>query len=93
MAGVVRLGDICTGHGCFPPRKSTSASNNVKINGIGAVRLGDSWAVHCCVSCHSSVSSAGSSTVKVNGKPLVRKGDAIACGSKANTCSSNVTAG
>lgn len=94
MSGVVRLGDICTGHGAFPPRKVDSASSNVVVNGKGAVRLGDHWVTHCSpASCHDSTSSKGSSTVFVNGKPLVRKSDAIACGSKANTCSSDVISG
>lgn len=46
MPGVVRLGDMSTGHGCWPGRPSIEASTNVFVNGRGVHRLGDSWAVH-----------------------------------------------
>lgn len=45
MPGATVLGDICSGHGSFPPRPVISASGNVIINGKGAVRIGD--AVDC----------------------------------------------
>jgi len=94
MPAVSRLGDICTGHGCFPPRNSTSGSNNVFINGIPAHRQSDSWATHCCgPSCHASSLAAGSSTVFVNGLELSRIGDPIACGSAVAVGSPNVFAG
>lgn len=94
MPAAVRLGDQCTGHGCFPPRVNTAASGNVFINGIGAHRVGDAWAVHCCgPSCHASTMGSGSGTVFVNGSPLARVGDSVACGSAAAQGSSNVFAG
>ena len=58
MPGVSRLGDVCTGHGCFPSRPSTGASPNVFVNGIPVHRQGDSWAPHCCVTCHGSALKA-----------------------------------
>ena len=62
----VRLGDQCTGHGCFPPRANISASGNVFINSIGAHRVGDGWAVHCCGPvCHGGSQATGSSTVNL----------------------------
>lgn len=82
MPAVTRLGDICTGHGCFPPRVNDEASDNVFINGIGAHRLGDHWVTHCCtIICHDAVAAEGSSTVFINGKAAVRIGDMISCGS------------
>lgn len=95
MAAVVRLGDICTGHGCYPPRANVNASPNVKVNGIGAHRVGDAWAVHGCGTCtpHGSSQGSGSSTVFVNGMPLARVGDNVACGSSNATGSGNVFAG
>lgn len=89
-----RLNDMCTGHGCFPPRKNISASNNVFINGRGAVRVGDQWEVHCCDdSCHSSQQAVGSRSVFVNAQPLARVGDMIMCGSRVATGSGDVFAG
>lgn len=95
MPGVVRLGDNCTGHGCYPPRANSSASGNVIINGLGAHRVGDSWLPHGCGVCvpHGSVQASGSSSVNANGMPLARIGDSIACGSSNATGSGNVIAG
>lgn len=94
MPSVTRLGDTCTGHGCFPPRASTSGSPNVFINGIPAHRNGDGWAVHCCEDkCHDGTMAGGSSSVFVNGKPLARIGDSVSCGSASGQGSPNVFAG
>lgn len=93
MAGVVRLGDKCTGHDGYPPRSNITASPNVFINGKGVHRQGDKWAVHCKKSCHDGVLVRGSSTVFVNGKQIARKGDPINCGSRTKECSSDVFSG
>ena len=98
MPGIARLGDICTGHGCFPPRPNTSASSNVFVNGRGVHRRGDSWGVHCkpcgrCSCCHRSVLVGGSSSVYVNGRSAGRLGDPVACRSMCATGSPNVGAG
>lgn len=96
MPATARLGDTCTGHGCWPPRPSTGGSPNVFINGQPAHRQGDAWAAHTCPSIpetHASTLAGGSSTVFVNGLPLGRIGDAVACGSAVATGSPNVFAG
>lgn len=94
MPAVSRLGDMCTGHGCFPPRPSTGGSGNVFVNGIPVHRQGDGWATHCCgPSCHASVLASGSGSVFVNGKAIARIGDPVACGSAVSQGSSNVFAG
>lgn len=90
MAAVTRLGDFCSGHGCWPPRQNISASSNVFVNGKGVHRLGDGWAVHCCKSsCHPGIASEGSQSVFVNGLPVVRIGDGVSCGSVAAQGSSD----
>ncbi|WP_313453326.1 PAAR domain-containing protein [Stutzerimonas nitrititolerans] len=94
MPAVVRLGDVCSGHGSFPSRPNISASPNVRINRKGAHRVGDAWAVHCDpTSCHGGVEATGSGTVRVNGKPLARVGDQVDCGSTCAQGSPNVFAG
>lgn len=94
MPAAVRFGDQCTGHGCFPPRVNTGASEDVFINGIGAHRTGDGWSVHCCgIPCHGSTMGPGSGTVFVNGSRLARVGDPVNCGSAAAQGSPNVFAG
>lgn len=93
MPGVVRLGDACSGHGCWPPRPNITASVDVFTNGIGTHRLGDAWAVHCCEECHPGITIAGSSSVFVNGVAVARLGDAVDCGSVCMVCSIDVFAG
>lgn len=92
MPACVRLTDLCTGHGCFPSRPNISASPNVFHNSLGAHRIGDGWAVHCCVTCHGSVQASGSPNVFINGIPQARIGDSVACGSRNMTGSPNVFA-
>lgn len=87
---VTRLGDLCNGHDSCPPRPSTSASENVFVNGIGAHRKNDTWAEHCS---HTSVLESGSPSVYVNGRALGRVGDPIACGSVVAEGSDNVFSG
>lgn len=95
MAAAARLGDFCTGHGCWPPRTGISASNNVFINGIRAHRLNDAWNVHCCPSdgCHAGAVASGSASVFINGRPAARIGDSISCGSLIAMGSPNVDIG
>jgi len=94
MAAATRLGDRCTGHGCWPPRPSTGSSSTVFINGIGAHRQGDGWATHCCgPACHASTLAQGSASVFVDGRALGRIGDPVACGSRVAQGSPNVFAG
>lgn len=94
MPAVTRLGDVCTGHGCWPPRPSVQASPNVYANGIAVHRQTDGWAVHCCgPACHASVLAQGSATVFANGLELGRIGDPVACGSAVAVGSHNVFAG
>ncbi len=94
MPAAHRLGDLCAGHGCWPPRNNISASPNVFVNSRGSHRVGDGWAVHCCTDkpypCHASVAASGSPNVFVNGIPKCRIGDAVACGSSMNTGSGDV---
>lgn len=93
MPSICRLGDLCTGHSCFPPRPNDQASTDVYVNGIGAHRQSDHWASHCCGSCHDSNLARGSSTVYVNGLQLGRIGDPVACGSAIAQGSINTFAG
>ncbi|MEM0325112.1 MAG: PAAR domain-containing protein [Candidatus Aenigmatarchaeota archaeon] len=93
-AAVVRLGDSCSGHGCFPARNNDQGSPNVFVNGKPAHRVGDHWVTHCCLaSCHDGTASSGSGTVFVNGKPICRVGDSVSCGSTMAQGSPNVFAG
>ena len=93
MPSVCRLSDVCTGHGCFPPRPNVSASGDVFVNSRGAHRVADAWAVHCCKSCHPGNTVTGSSSVFVNGRALARVGDAVNCGSRIASGSPTVYAG
>lgn len=95
MPAAHRLGDLCTGHGCWPSRPNTEASPNVYVNGIQWHRKTDDWAPHCCCGIpesHSSVLAEGSPNVFVNNLEAARIGDPVACGSSCMEGSPNVFA-
>lgn len=47
MPGIVRLGDNCSGHKCWPSRPTVGSCQTVYVNGRLAVRQTDSYATHC----------------------------------------------
>ena len=86
MPGIVRVGDLCSGHGCYPPRPAIEGSPSVFMNSRAIVREGDKYASHCCMccdkpKCHESVVQKASSNVYADGIEIARVGDPIACGS------------
>jgi uncharacterized Zn-binding protein involved in type VI secretion len=98
MPAICRVGDICSGHDCFPPRPIITGSEDVFLNGKGVARLGDALTFHCkpCGKnprCHPSTIAGGSSSVFVNGIAVARIGDPIACGSVCATASPDVGGG
>lgn len=93
MSAVTRLGDMASGHGCWPAHPSIEGSPNVFVNGIPVVRVGDAYQPHTCVSTHGGNLAAGSSSVFVNGKAIGRVGDPVSCGSTVSQGSPNVFAG
>lgn len=94
MPAICRLGDECTGHGCWPPRVNDEASTDTFVNGLGVHRVTDHWVTHCCgPACHDSEAEQGSATVFVNGLAVMRVGDKIACGSAVAQGSPNVFIG
>jgi len=96
MPAVTSLGDQCSGHGCWPPRPSTSGADSVFVNGAAVHRAGDAWASHTCPAIpesHASVLAAGSGSVFVQGRGVGRVGDPVACGSSVAQGSGNVFAG
>lgn len=99
MPAAARLGDNCSGHGCFPATPIVAGSSDVFINGKPAARQGDTVLLHACPcpytvhGVHGRSISAGSSTVSINGKPASRVGDAIGCGGSVAAGSGNVFIG
>lgn len=83
----------------FPSTQTTNqGSNDVFINNVGAVRLGDAMISHsnpipfCCAS-HAPTLSSCSSTVFINGKGVGRKGDVYGGNHTITSGSNNVFAG
>lgn len=94
MPAAHRKTDICTGHGCFPPRRNIGGSGNVFVNSLGWHRRGDGWATHCCGdNCHKSKTALGSSSVFVNSRAAARVGDPVNCGSACARGSGSVFCG
>ena len=91
---VTRIGDEGSGHATnFPQHPAITGSPNVFINGVAAVRVGDTFQVHSNgVTSHSGNLAQGSPNVFVNGLALGRIGDAISCGGTVLTGSPNVFA-
>jgi len=96
MPQLVRKGDICSGHACYPPRPNIQGSNDVYVNNIPLHRVSDAWAVHCCGGspppCHGSNLCRGSTTVFANVLGVGRKGDLVCCGSRCVQHSNDVFA-
>ena len=83
MPPIGRLGDICLGHGSFPPTPVIQGSPNTFVNGKPLFRQGDSVAPHGSPSPappHGRSGASGSSNFYVNGKQGMRIGDPIDCG-------------
>lgn len=79
---VSRKGDTCTGHGCFPPRASTSGSPDVFIGGVPMLRVSDSYATHTCGrNTHGGSQAEGAPFAFANGLSIARVGDGVSCGS------------
>jgi uncharacterized Zn-binding protein involved in type VI secretion len=85
MKGVARLNDTISHGGTI-----VEASPDVKVNGRGVARLGDS--VNC--SQHGSQTITGASqTVKANSKRVARLNDSISCGAVISSASTDVKIG
>jgi uncharacterized Zn-binding protein involved in type VI secretion len=93
MPAAHRKTDVCTGHGCYPPRQNEWQSPNVLCNNLNWHRETDAWNSHCCgLLCHPSTLCAGSPNVYVNNLQAARIGDPVCCGSACATGSGNVFA-
>jgi len=94
MPGAVRLGDMGSGHGCFPPHNVIVGNPKVLIEGMPASCIGDLLTTHCCGPvCHPGAIASGSEKVLVGGRPLAKIGDFVNCGSILITGSTKVRVG
>ncbi len=94
MPNVVRLGDLCSGHSCYPSRQNLSASADVFVEDLPVHREGDLWDFHRCGDSppHDGITVQGSPTVFVNDKPVARIGDLVDCDSTCMTGAATVSA-
>lgn len=104
MPAIARINDIiATGHGCDSVAPIKQGSTNVFVNGLGAVRVGDSDThnipvilpgpppVTVCLP-HTVIVGSGSGSVFINGKGVARVGDTFS-GEPIASGSLNVFAG
>lgn len=93
MKPVTRIGDIHSGHSCFPPTPGASGSPNVNANGRSVMRVGDPFVPHGCPKPHGVVAATGYGKVITNGRPTVRISSKTACGATVVAGSPNVLLG
>lgn len=97
MAGPLpnhRITDVCTGHGCWPPRPLDTGSPDVITNNLQQGRLTDPYVVHCCGAiCHIGYIADGSETVFANNLKVARQSDPVDCGSRCDAHSPDVFTG
>jgi uncharacterized Zn-binding protein involved in type VI secretion len=101
MPGIVRIGDMSTGHGCFPPTPliaSPVSKTYVQGARVGVVSPNAYHATHSCgTTVHPQPAArayvGGSSNTFIEGFPAIRIGDNIACGDAVGQGSSNTFIG
>jgi uncharacterized Zn-binding protein involved in type VI secretion len=96
MPAISRIGDMSTGHGCFPPTPLIKTPvKKTFFNGIlpSVVNEKCQHATHCCgPTCHAEETrapSSGASKTFIEGNPAARIGDEIACGDAISEGSPN----
>lgn len=94
------MGDLSSGHGCWPPQTALPGNPTVLINFMPVHCAGDMYTFHLCPckGCipHPGVGAVGASTVLASFRPVRRFGDALGglCGgSVAISGSPNVFVG
>lgn len=93
MKMAAKVGDIQSGHACYPPTPAISGVPSVLINGVPALTVGSNFVPHACSKPHAVKLGTGSSNVIIGGKPAGRLGDRTACGGIVITGSANVLIG
>ena len=96
MPAVVRIGDVSTGHGCFPPTNlAQTACTKTYFNGklAAVVNPNTQYVTHACgIIVHPQGSrniNSGSSKTFIEGYAVARIGDNIACGDACGEGSPN----
>jgi uncharacterized Zn-binding protein involved in type VI secretion len=83
MPAQCRLGDMSTGHGCFPPTAiNGGVAGKTTVEGDPAAMVGSTHPDHSCGnSVHSGRKiNSGSGKTTIEGKAAARIGDSINCG-------------
>lgn len=83
MPAQCRLGDMSTGHGCFPPTAINGAvASKTSIEGAMAAMVDSTHPPHSCGNAvHSGRKiSGGSGKTTIEGRAAARIGDPINCG-------------
>ena len=81
---VSRIGDVCTGHGSFPPRPLVEGTDDFVVGNSPASKVGDNLAPHGSPSPsppHGGTVASGSSTYYIANQQIARIGDPVSCGS------------
>lgn len=93
--GISRLGDLESGHDCWFPVPTVTASKNVLVNKIPACKQGDTTSIHTCGDKppHFDKIVKGSKKVLINKRMAARIGDPLTGGAVMAAGSHSVLAG
>jgi hypothetical protein len=81
--GAIRVGDVSTGHGCWPPTTAAVGSVTSFTDQLPQVRMTDAYVLHCCPGppgCHPVMAAQGSQTAFTDQLASHCVGHALSCG-------------
>ena len=94
MPFAARIGDLGSGHSCFPPHMIITGNPKVIIQGMPAATISDTLLPHACGPLiHPGNIASGSSKVFISGRAAARIGDIVSCGSIIMTGANKVNIG
>ena len=85
MAGIIIVGDMCTGHGNWPARKVTAGTNRMTVGGVPVCLVGAPLEIHKDPTDpddegHAANIIEGSPLLTIDGIQVALDGAKVSCG-------------